>query len=162
MVAFNPGEVFEMAQQIERDGAAFYRKAAQNVSAAGADEMLLKLASMEDDHEKTFAEMAQHLTDVEAMESVGDPFDEASQYLASLVDGKVFDPKNAPAETLTGKETVREILETAIGLEKSSILFYVGMKDAMGDDRGKQRIDGIIREEMGHIVLLRKELQERS
>ena len=162
MIGFNPSEVFEMAQQMERDGAAFYRKAAGYIDDSGANELLLRLAAMEDEHEKTFAEMEKELTSRERMPNVGDPYGEASLYLASLVDGKVFDPKDSPASTLTGQESIQEILETAIGLEKSSILFYIGMKDSMADDRGKGRIDGIIKEEMGHIVVLRKELQERS
>ena len=32
MITFNPDEIFEMAEQIERNGAKFYRKAAERTA----------------------------------------------------------------------------------------------------------------------------------
>ena len=54
---FNADNVFEMAEQIERNGALFYRQAANDVADPDAKQFLLDLAAMEDDHEKTFAVM---------------------------------------------------------------------------------------------------------
>ena len=51
-----------------------------------------------------------------------------------------------------------EILKSAIEAEKDSIVFYLGMKEAVAEDLGKDRIDVIIKEEMGHIQVLSKEL----
>jgi len=45
-------------------------------------------------------------------------------------------------------------LNTAIGLEKESVLFYLGIKDMVPPGHGLERIDEIIREERGHIVQL--------
>jgi rubrerythrin len=53
---------------------------------------------------------------------------------------------------------MKEILKAAIVAEKDSIAFYLGMKDAVSDNRGKQRIEAIIKEEMQHIRILSKEL----
>ena len=52
---FNADEVFEMAEQIEVNGARFYRASADKFPAL--KELLLELAAMEDDHQKTFAAM---------------------------------------------------------------------------------------------------------
>ena len=52
----------------------------------------------------------------------------------------------------------QEILKAAIEAEKDSIVFYLGMKEVVPEGLGKNRIDGIIKEEMGHIRLLSKEL----
>ena len=49
---------------------------------------------------------------------------------------------------------IRRILLAAIGLEKDSIIFYLGMKELVPENLGKNRIDKIIKEEMGHIRLL--------
>jgi len=51
---FNADEIFEMAEQIERNGAKFYRRAAEQVTSPDGSELLLNLAVMEDVHEKTF------------------------------------------------------------------------------------------------------------
>ena len=46
------------------------------------------------------------------------------------------------------------ILKSAIVAEKDSIVFYLGMKEAVPESFGKGRLDHIIKEEMGHIKLL--------
>jgi rubrerythrin len=46
----------------------------------------------------------------------------------------------------------------AMDMEKDSIVFYLGMKEMVPERLGKDRIDGIIKEEMGHLALLGKEL----
>ena len=54
--------------------------------------------------------------------------------------------------------SMREILKAAILAEKDSIVFYLGMKDLVPDKLGKDKLDEIIKEEMGHIRILSKEL----
>jgi len=49
---------------------------------------------------------------------------------------------------------MEEVLTTAIGLEKESVLFYLGIKDIVSPEYGLERIDDIIREERGHIAQL--------
>ena len=58
---FNVDEIFEMAEHIERNGAKFYRQAADIVATLQGKELLLGLAAMEDEHEKTYAEMRQRV-----------------------------------------------------------------------------------------------------
>ena len=48
-------EVFEMACEMERNGGAFYRRAAEQAADDGNRELLTGLAAMEDDHLKTFS-----------------------------------------------------------------------------------------------------------
>ena len=43
------------------------------------------------------------------------------------------------------------MLRMAIGLEKDSIVFYLGLKELVPERLGKGRLDGIIQEEYGHI-----------
>ena len=71
---------------------------------------------------------------------------------------RVFDAKARPAEKLTGQESLPDILRTAIGLEKDPIVFYLGIKRAVAGKKGRERVEAIITEEMGHIVLLDKQL----
>ena len=155
---FSAGEIFEMARQIERNGARFYRKAAEPIGDNAVKQKLLDLAVMEDDHLATFTAMMEGLSDQERTEPVYDPDNEAVLYLRAFADTRVFDAKADPSEKLTGRETLEGILQTAIGLEKDSIAFYTGIREMVPEKLGKDRIDRIIKEEMSHVVTLTEEL----
>ncbi len=157
-IPFNADEIFEMAEQIERNGARFYRRAAEGTAEQQNRQLLLDLAGMEDEHEKTFASMRAHLADAERRATVFDPEGQAALYLRAMADGYVFDIKADPAGLFTGNETMENILQKAIGMEKDSIVFYLGMKELVPKGLGKDRIDAIIKEEMDHITSLSKQL----
>jgi rubrerythrin len=149
---FNADDVFEMAVQIERNGAVFYRKAAADIGDPDAKNFLTDLAAMEDSHEKTFSTMKKKLTENEKTSTVFDPSGEAASYLKALADTRVFFEKEIDTESL------QAILKAAILAEKDSIVFYLGMKDLVPDDLGQSRLDDIIKEEMSHINLLSRRL----
>jgi len=149
---FTADDVFEMAEQLERNGAKFYRTAAENVSDPKSKELLIELAAMEDEHLKTFASLKADLTEAEKTTTVFDPEDESALYLRALADTRVFFEKEIDVSSM------KDILKAAILAEKDSIVFYLGMKDFVPDQLGKNRLDTIIKEEMGHIRILSKEL----
>jgi rubrerythrin len=155
---FNADEVFEMAEQIERNGGKFYRAAAEKFPAMS--DVLLGLAAMEDEHLKTFADMRAELSGTEIDEPVFDPDGEAQMYLRVMADGHVFDIKTDPAEQLAAKNTPEDVLKMAIGVERDSIAFYVGLKEAVSRKAGKDKVEDIIKEEMGHIVTLNEKLKD--
>ena len=151
---FNADEVFEIAEKIERNGAKFYRTAAENIADADKKKLMIELAEMEDEHEITFKNLRTELTENEKLMTTFDPEGESENYLRALADTRVFYEKEISTNSL------KEILKTAITAEKDSIVFYLGMKDIVPAHLGKQKLDGIIKEEMGHIRLLSKELME--
>jgi rubrerythrin len=161
-IHFNADEIFGIAEQIERNGAAFYRKAAEGTEDAGARQLLLDLAAMEDEHEKTFASMRADLATEERTPTVFDPEGEAEMYLQAMAGGYVFDVRGDPSEKLTGQETLQEVLETAIGIEKDSIVFYTGIQEMIPERLGRGKISAIIKEEMGHITTLSKMLRSQT
>lgn len=149
---FNADDVFEMAEQIERNGAVFYRQAAADIADPEAKTFLLDLAAMEDSHEKTFSAMRKALSDSEKTPTVFDPQDESASYLKALADTRVFFEKEIDTTSM------QAILKAAILAEKDSIVFYLGMKDLVPDTLGQTRLDSIIKEEMSHIKLLSRRL----
>ena len=153
-IDFNADEVFEIAEQIERNGAKFYRTAAENVSDSDHKKLLLDLAAMEDEHEQTFKTLRSNLSRDEKVMTTFDPEGESEGYLRSLADTRVFYEKEIDTTSF------KEILKSAITAEKDSIVFYLGMKDVVPAHLGQQKLDGIIKEEMSHIRLLSKELLE--
>jgi len=78
---FTADDVFEMAEQLERNGAKFYRTAAESVSDPKSKELLIELAAMEDEHLKIFASLKADLTEAEKTTTVFDPEDETALYL---------------------------------------------------------------------------------
>ncbi|MBU0993133.1 MAG: ferritin family protein [Proteobacteria bacterium] len=145
---FNINEILEMAEQIERNGAKFYRGAAKNVKDKSHNGLLLELAEMEDQHEKTFAALRAELTEDERKSTVYDPEDEMPLYLQALADTRVFYEKTVDTTS------IKEILKEAITAEKDSIVFYLGMKELVPKRLGQGKMDIIIKEEMSHIRLL--------
>lgn len=161
-IFFNATEILEMAVKIERNGAKFYRQAAKGLEDSGTVGVLNDLAEMEDEHEKIFARFQQELASQKNAPTVFDPEDQTAAYLGAMADGRVFDVRSDPSEKLTGDDSAEDILKMAIGLEKDSIVFYVGMRDLVPKNLGKDQINDIIQEEMGHIVLLGNTLKSLS
>ncbi|MBC2716086.1 MAG: ferritin family protein [Desulfobacteraceae bacterium] len=149
---FNAKDIFEMAKQMERNGAKFYQSAAEGVSSEEEKKFLLHLAKMEEAHEQTFADIEAQLPATETAETTFDPENETAKYIKALVDTKVFFEKDIDTSSM------KEILKSAITAEKDSIVFYLGMKDLVPGKLGSTRIDDIIKEEMSHIRILGREL----
>ena len=151
MPTFNADEIFEVAEQMERNGAEFYRKAA-----GSADEnsrtLLLALAAMEYDHERTFEAMRSRFANGQLQPLAADPDRQGVLYLQAMANGRVFGA--GPSSELTGQESVDRIFEIAIGLEKSSIVFYQSMKAMIPPGEAREQVDNIIDQEMGHILAL--------
>ena len=153
-IDFNADEIFEIAEQIERNGAKFYRTVAENVTDADKRKILINLAEMEDEHEQTFKTMRSELSQDEKVVTTFDPEGESERYLRALAGTRVF------YENEIDTTSFEEILKAAISAEKESIVFYLGMKAVVPAHLGKEKLDVIIKEEMGHISLLSKELME--
>jgi rubrerythrin len=151
---FNADEMFEVAIRIEKNGARFYRKAAQLQSDPENREMLEKLEAMEASHQRTFEKMRTRLSEPEKTATAFDPHGEASKYLVAMADSLGGEGSPTAADSLTGEESMTDIVDIAVGLEKESILFYLGSKDLVPSSLGSDKLDEIIAEERRHIIQL--------
>jgi len=158
-ITFSANEIFEMAEEMERNGAKFYRKAAQNTSDDQAKQILLDMADMEDEHLATFQEMRKELSGQEKSWTVFDPDNQSVLYLQAMADARSYEGKKTPTEELTGNETPKEILETALNSEKESVVFYFGLKGLVPVRAGRDKVEAIIIEELSHITTLLKKLK---
>lgn len=150
-VKFNAKEVFEIAEDIEENGAVFYRTAA-GMHPKHAD-LLNRFAAMEEEHKATFASMKQSIMGMDD-EILNDPNAETSLYLESIADTHGGEGTPGMATQLTGTESVEEIMDMAVHAEKKSILFYVGLKDMVPESLGRKHVDRIIAEEKQHVIIL--------
>ena len=157
---FNAAEVFDVAIQIERNGVAFYRKAAQYVPDDAFRKELLDLAEMEDEHVVSFTKLKQELVGDQTDADWFDPDSEAARYLEVFAAGNVFNVTDDASKALTEQPSARDILTFAIERERDSIMFYVGVKGLVPKKLGTDKIDRIIEEEMGHVVLINRRLRQ--
>lgn len=155
---FNADEIFTMAEQIEINGAKFYRKAARaNPSAA---RLLEQLAAMEDAHYRTFSELHAAIGERAREQLTADPEGEAGLFAQAFANENVFDVRKDPSEKLKGTESLAQVLNMAIGIEKESIVFYVGLKEMTPKNAGRDKIDHILQEELKHVAILSNELKK--
>ena len=159
-VSYKPGEVFEMAIEIERRGVGFYEKAASNAKSSEVKELLNEMSKMEKKHEQTFIDMKAELSQGES--AVYDPDNETAYYLREVAAGKGWEGKASPGSELSGDESIEDILKIAIQAEKDSIEFYVGLKEVTDKESNKDKIEAIIKEEMTHVATLKKALDDMA
>ena len=153
-IDFNADEVFEIAEQIERNGSRFYRNVADKVTDESKKKLLTDLAEMEDEHERTFKNLRSELSMDEKIQTTFDPEGQTELYLRALADTRIFYEKEVDTSS------IKEILKSAITAEKDSIVFYLGIENVVPAHFGKEKLDNIIKEEMEHIRLLSNELLE--
>ncbi len=159
-LVFNAEEILEIACQIERNGTRYYRRAAQLVADKDASRMLEELAVMEENHEIAFSNM---MGDPDLLSRLlGDIEGPAVLYLQALAGGHVFRKDADPAAELKEGVQVSTVLDRAIEMELKSIAFYEGVREQMAQDMGRDKLTAIIHEEMGHVALLVRRLEEAS
>jgi rubrerythrin len=160
-ISFNADEIFEMAEEIERNAAKFYREAAKNTDDEAMKKVFLDLAVMEDGHIKVFKEMRSHLDDSDREPMLLDPDNEAALYLQSMADSHGSEGKKDLKTKLSGKESAKEVLVIAVNAENNSIVFYTVLKGLV-TPTGKEKIEEIISEEVSHLVILKMQLTKLS
>ena len=161
MIQLSALEIFEVAEQIERNGAEFYRRAAEIFDDSEVKNIFLELVEWEKAHQELFAEMREQLSQQSGEHQAGraegadliDP-----QIMASLA---VFGIEAEPSSELTGKESIEDVLHMAIQKEKDSIVYYTGLKEFVPEATDKEKVDDIIKEEMRHIKILDQALAQR-
>jgi rubrerythrin len=155
----NAFELFDIAEQIEQNGAEFYRKAAEFFDEAEISELFLRLADWEMKHKKTFALMREQLAESnqETAECRTDESPPEKKFMAGLA---VFGIRPNPVKELDSGKNKADIIIKAVENEKDSIVFYSGLKDFADSGIVKDKIDVVINEELRHIRIL-NEVRER-
>ncbi|HNR97939.1 MAG TPA: rubrerythrin [Planctomycetota bacterium] len=160
-IKFNAAEVLQIAEQIERNGAFFYRAAAEAVADPAAAALLKELADWEVGHEKTFARMRARLPEQATQSDTFDPDGDAARYLQAFADGQVFDVNAGdPAEFFRRPRTLSEILREALAREHDAIVLFTAMRDVVPESQGRSEVEAVIREEVQHVFQITRMLCE--
>ena len=159
-IVFNADEALAMAEQIERNGAKFYARAAEIVEAEAIRKLLADLAEWEEGHEKLFESVRAELSDDEKSSTTFDPDGEAELFLQAMADTHVFNLNKDAADLFKGGESAEDILKAALDFERDSILFFLGMRKMVPARLGSEKVQKIIDEEIGHVAYLKRELKK--
>ncbi len=152
-IKFNADEILQMAEQIERNGVKLYSLAAERFKQF--HDLFTRLAHEEESHLAIFAGMREKLSATDKEATIYDPDGQNNLYLQTLADGEVFKVNIDPQDILPSSATPAEVIDMAIGKEKDSIVFYVGMRELIPEKLGRKAVNSIITEEYGHITFLR-------
>jgi rubrerythrin len=147
---FNIDEIFYIAEQIERNGALFYSKAAVTFEDQKLKRLLEELAAMELQHEQVFKKLHADIKFHQAS-VIFDVDENAVAYVQALASDYVFPANHNPTDFIKKDTHPAELLQFAIGLEKDSIVFYYGLKSALVNQADVHQIEAIIKQEFGHI-----------
>lgn len=150
---FDACGVLKIAEQVERNGEKFYRRAAKMFSDNSVSDTLRKLADWEVQHERTFVSMREQVCGSAQRPAPAEPGQIAigPRAMAGLA---VFGIGPDPRDELTGSEGRDEVLKRALEKEKASIAFYEGLRDSVADQLYMDKIDDIINEEVQHVAIL--------
>ena len=149
MEKFSVREVIEQAIQTEKLGHQIYSLMAKRFEGnEGLRKLFETLAVQELRHAKTFSELKEIIGDEEP-----EGWEEASQYLRAIVESAFFLGKEKSLLSLERVKTVSDAVNYALGFEKETLLYYLGIRDGVKE---KEVVDEIINEERSHIMWLNK------
>jgi len=151
---FNEVEAAKIAQNMERNGLAFYQKAAEKATDPATRDVFLGLAEDEKEHLAHFEELEDTLQDQRRTGTgyADDP--EISAYIDRLLMTQVFGDESDVARLAEQSESDYESLAVGMRAERDAITFYQEMLDFVDSKIAKDSFGHILKEERKHLQLL--------
>lgn len=147
-VELNADDVFAMAEHIETQAAQFYAHLAMTASTSETRRLLQDLARMEEDHTKVFVGMRA------AVAGPGSEPTAKSREHSRIVAIMSIDIKTDLESNFDSNDSTEQLIRKAIDFEKDSVTFFSEMKGMLPDPADREKVDAIIKEELGHILAL--------
>lgn len=144
---FTGSEIVGIGIQIEKNGRDFYNTLINQSKRPQAIEIFKFLAGEEEKHIAVFQKI---LGEIEKNEQTESYPGEYLDYMGVLASEYVFTQENKGQEIAKKTSTDKEAVETGIGFEKDSIIFYEGMKKVVPKSNYKV-IDELIAQEQKHL-----------
>ncbi len=156
----NVDEILQIAEDIERNGKAFYAAAAAVAKDNNIRKLFLDLAEWEAIHQKTFAKLRAQKESDAVRSIILDSEGEEGKYLKAVANGVVFANLKSPEVLLEDSDgRLDSLIMFAIEREKDSVVFYTSIGRAVNDRATKDMVDKIVGEEISHIRFLAEVLQ---
>lgn len=149
MGIYSGAEIFQIAMELEEAGRVFYETLAEEAEDHDLADLCRNLATEETNHYRKFKKMSEELVQRPASRPL--TWDEL-HFAQMLIEERVLsDPEAARDAAVSGDAA--EMLETAIRLEKDSVLFYNELL-AEVDKEDAPAVQEIIDEEKRHVRVL--------
>ncbi len=146
---FSVREVVEQAVRTERLGYEYYSEMAEKFKDNEHLTKLFKtLADKELVHEQRFKELFDIIGDEEP-----EGWDDVSEYMRAFVESEFFLASGKAMDRIKNIKSTDEAAEFALNFEKETLLYYIGLRDAVKE---KEILDEIINEEQSHIMWINR------
>ncbi|MBN2135427.1 MAG: ferritin family protein [Acidobacteria bacterium] len=146
---FSIEEIFRLAIEIERNGARFYRNAAETVDNSELKMKFNELAQMEKAHEEKLTVLKNKLSG-KGKPLAGDISLHDDNFIRAFARTAVF---NSPPEKQSF-DSDSKIISFAMEKEQESITYYEALKELLDGAQDKKIIQLLIDEEKEHLALL--------
>jgi len=143
---FSGSEIVEIGIELEKNGYDFYNSLADKLKDPKTKDFFQFMAGEEKKHILDFQKILSTMKSYEPYEAYPQEY---FAYLNSIASEHVFTKRQQLQEKLASVETEKEAIESGIGLEKDSILFYEEMKKIL-PETDHQIVDDIIAQEKNH------------
>ncbi len=146
METYSIGEIIEQALQTEQLGYQFYSAMSDRFRDNHDFKKLFDtLAEKELHHTTTFERLKEIVS-----KSEGEPegWEEVSLYMRAIVESEFFLGKYKALPSMEDVKTVTGAVQFAIGFEKETLLYFLGVRDVVDQ---KALINEIIEEERSHL-----------
>ncbi|MHC4842245.1 MAG: ferritin-like domain-containing protein [Planctomycetota bacterium] len=154
-------EIFQIAEQVERNGADVYREVSLKTDDQELGTLFKCLSEWEKQHEQTFLELKKLVCDEVSDKRRFNPRQYMSRNPQALAKLAAFAINKDKSEILAKLENKTEVLNQAIKMEREVIVFFEGLKKFARDLYTKDQIGLIINEEKKHISILEQSLEMR-
>ncbi|MGI6655613.1 MAG: ferritin-like domain-containing protein [Desulfobulbus sp.] len=148
---FKATDILLAAQEIETRGEIFYQRLADTVSSKEVKETFIFLGNEERKHREIFRALYERLGQVELPAWAEE--DEYAAYLKYLIDSHTLFRLGDVDSLRQYMGTREEALQTAIGFEKDTILFFSEMREFVPEGERKH-VQDCIEEERSHLRML--------
>lgn len=154
---FKATDILLAAQEVETRGEVFYNRLVETTTDPKLKDMFTFLAKEETRHREIFAKLYERVGEVELPAWAEE--DEYVDYLKFLLDSHTLFRLGDVEHLKQFMGTPEEAIETAMGFEKDTILFFVEMQEFVPEGE-KKYIKACIDEERSHLRLLASMLRK--
>lgn len=149
--SFSVSEVVEQAVRTEHLGYEFYTGMAEKFKEENKElsALFTTLAAKEQVHEQKYRELHEVVG-----EEIPEGWEDVSEYMRTFVESEFFLGAGEKALVkMKAVDTMADAVEFALNFEKETLLYFLGLKEAV---KQKDVVDEIIIEERSHIMWLNK------
>jgi len=141
-------DVIEMALELEKSGAAFYRAVAKKAKTDQIRTLFEDLADAEVQHHAAFQKLSKTVWDQPLM--LPDEWTQYLMYLQATIQSAFFEGEDKALALAEQVSDEKEAIRMAMGFEKETLLFFHDLRD-MVSETDKPVVLRIVNEEKAHL-----------